>query len=60
MRAILLLTTLRPGAGVLLLHQVNHERTSRDELATQLAGAGLHTLTLDMRGHRASGDTPYD
>jgi tetratricopeptide (TPR) repeat protein len=50
----------RPGPGVLLLHQVNRERNSWDGLATQLAAAGIHTLTLDMRGHGASGGTPYE
>jgi len=50
----------RPGPGVLLLHQVNRERKSWDALAVQLAAAGIHTLTLDMRGHGASGGTPYE
>jgi alpha-beta hydrolase superfamily lysophospholipase len=48
----------RPGPGVMLLHQVNRERKSWDELAAQLAAAGIHTLTLDMRGHGESGGTP--
>ena len=50
----------RPGPGALLLHQVNRERKSWDALATQLAAAGIHTLTLDMRGHGASGGPPYE
>jgi tetratricopeptide (TPR) repeat protein len=50
----------RPGPGVLLLHQVNRERSSWDELAAQLAAAGNHTLTLDMRGHGESGGPPYE
>jgi dienelactone hydrolase len=50
----------RPGPGVMLLHQVNRERKSWDELAAQLAAAGIHTLTLDMRGHGESGGTPYE
>jgi predicted alpha/beta hydrolase len=50
----------RPGPGVLLLHQVNRERKSWDRLATQLAAAGIHALTLDMRGHGASGGQPYE
>ena len=49
----------RPGPGVLLLHQVNRERGSWDQLAAQLAAAGIHALSLDMRGHGASGGTPY-
>ena len=48
------------GPGVLLLHQVNRDRTSWDELARQLAAGGIHTLTLDMRGHGESGGTPYE
>jgi tetratricopeptide (TPR) repeat protein len=43
----------------LLLHQVNRERSSWDRVAAQLAAAGIHTLTLDMRGHGASGGAPY-
>jgi hypothetical protein len=48
----------KPGPGVLLLHQVNRERKSWDELAGQLAAAGINTLTLDMRGFGESGGTP--
>ena len=48
-----------PGPGVLLLHQVNRDRTSWHELARELAAGGIHTLTLDMRGHGESGGTPY-
>jgi hypothetical protein len=40
---------------VLLLHQVNRTRKSWDDLALQLAAAGVHTLTLDMRGFGESG-----
>src|SRR5262249_40143654 len=50
----------RAGPGVLLLHQVNRERKSWDGVARQLAAAGIHTLTLDMRGHGASGGPPYE
>jgi pimeloyl-ACP methyl ester carboxylesterase len=45
----------KPGPGVLLLHQSNRTRTSWDELARQLAAAGINTLTLDMRGFGESG-----
>src|ERR1700676_5611668 len=48
----------KPGPGVLLLHQVNRTRKAWDELAGQLAAAGIHTLTLDMRGFGESG-SPY-
>lgn len=48
----------KPGPGVLLLHQINRTRKAWDELAGQLAAAGINTLTLDMRGFGESG-TPY-
>ena len=50
----------KPGPGVLLLHQINRTRKSWDEVAGQLAAAGINTLTLDMRGYGESGGTPYD
>jgi pimeloyl-ACP methyl ester carboxylesterase len=50
---------LKPGPGVLLLHQANRERRVWDELAARLAAAGINTLTLDMRGHGES-DQPTD
>jgi dienelactone hydrolase len=48
----------KPGPGVLLLHQSNRTRKAWDDLAGQLAAAGINTLTLDMRGFGESG-TPY-
>src|SRR4029077_2873685 len=48
----------KPGPGVLLLHQSNRDRKSWDEVAAQLALAGINTLTLDMRGFGDSG-SPY-
>src|SRR5262245_56876400 len=36
----------KPGPGVLLLHQSNRTRKSWDDLAGQLAAAGINTLTL--------------
>jgi dienelactone hydrolase len=50
---------VKPGPGVLLLHQVNRQRKSWDEVARQLAAAGIHTVTLDMRGFGESGGKPY-
>src|SRR5437899_8487810 len=41
---------VKPGPGVLLLHQSNRTRKSWDKLAAQLAAAGINTLTLDLRG----------
>ena len=48
----------KPGPGVLLLHQSNRTRKAWDDVAGQLAGAGINTLTLDMRGYGESGGTP--
>ena len=48
----------KPGPGVLLLHQGNRTRKAWDELAGQLAAAGINTLTLDMRGFGESGGKP--
>src|SRR5438270_8609255 len=50
----------KPGPGVLLLHQVNRTRQSWDQLAAQLAAAGISTLTLDMRGLGESGGTRWE
>jgi tetratricopeptide (TPR) repeat protein len=47
----------KPGPGVLLLHQSNRTRKSWDEVAAQLAAAGINTLTLDVRGFGESGGT---
>jgi dienelactone hydrolase len=45
----------KPGPGVLLLHQINRDRKSWETVAAQLAAAGVHTLTLDLRGFGESG-----
>lgn len=45
----------KSGPGVLLFHQSNRTRTSWDDVARQLAAAGINTLTLDMRAHGESG-----
>ena len=47
----------KPGPGVLLFHQSNRNRTSWDELARQLAVAGINTLEVDTRGYGESGGT---
>jgi dienelactone hydrolase len=47
----------KPGPGVLLFHQSNRTRTSWDDLARQLAAAGINTLTFDMRGFGESDGT---
>jgi dienelactone hydrolase len=46
-----------PGPGVLLFHQNNRTRTSWDDVARQLAIAGINALTVDSRGHGESGGT---
>src|SRR5579862_7601849 len=50
----------KPGPGVLLLHQCNRQRKVWDELARQLAAAGISVLTLDYRGIGESGGDPWD
>jgi formylglycine-generating enzyme required for sulfatase activity/dienelactone hydrolase len=48
----------KPGPGVLLLHQINRTRKAWDDVAGQLAAAGINTLTLDMRGYGESSGSP--
>src|ERR1700736_4770441 len=50
----------KPGPGVLLLHQCNRQRKIWDELAQQLATAGINVLTLDLRGFGESGGDRFD
>jgi len=45
----------KPGPGVILFHQSNRTRTSWDDVARQLAAAGINTLTVDTRGYGESG-----
>jgi dienelactone hydrolase len=45
------------GPGVLLFHQSNRTRTSWDDLARQLAAAGINALAVDTRGYGESGGT---
>jgi tetratricopeptide (TPR) repeat protein len=49
-----------PGPGVLLFHQSNRTRKSWDDVARQLAAAGINTLTVDGRAHGESGGTQDD
>jgi dienelactone hydrolase len=48
----------KPGPGVLLFHQSNRTRKAWDDVAWQLAAAGINTLTLDRRGFGESGGKP--
>ena len=45
------------GPAVLLFHQSNRTRASWDAVGLRLAAAGIHTLTIDSRGHGESGGT---
>jgi pimeloyl-ACP methyl ester carboxylesterase len=48
----------KPGPGVLLFHQSNRTRKAWDDVAWQLAAAGINTLTLDRRGFGESSGKP--
>jgi Dipeptidyl aminopeptidases/acylaminoacyl-peptidases len=50
----------KPGPGLLLFHQSNRTRTSWDDVAKQLAAAGINTLTVDVRGRARKGRWPAD
>src|SRR5450631_540568 len=50
----------KSGPGVLLLHQCNRQRKVWDDLAGQLATAGINALTFDLRGFGESGGSPSD
>ena len=50
----------KPGPGVLLLHQCNKDRKIWDDLARQLASAGMTVVTMDLRGFGESGGKPQD
>jgi len=45
----------RPGPAMLLLHQCNMNRHAWDQLAKDVADAGVHVLSLDFRGFGESG-----
>ena len=45
----------RPGPGMLLIHQCNMDRTSWTGVTSALVKAGVHVLTLDLRGFGDSG-----
>lgn len=50
-------TAAKPGPGVVLYHQGNRTRQSWDDVARQLAAAGINVLTVDSRAHGESGGT---
>ena len=45
----------RPGPAMLLIHQCNMDRSSWSGISTQLVDAGIHVLTMDLRGFGDSG-----
>ncbi len=45
----------QPGPAMLLVHQCNMDRSSWSSIAPQLVEAGVHVLTLDLRGFGDSG-----
>ena len=53
-------SAVKPGPGVLLLHQCNRQRKVWDDLAARLATAGFHVMTVDLRGYGDSSGTPVD
>ena len=48
----------QPGPAMLLVHQCNMDRTSWSGIAAQLVDAGVHVLTLDLRGFGDSAGPP--
>jgi dienelactone hydrolase len=50
----------QPGPAVLLLHMCNTTRKSWEPLGPQLAGAGIHALSVDYRGFGESGGDRSD
>jgi dienelactone hydrolase len=48
------------GPAILLLHQCNMERHAWDRLASDLASAGFHVLTVDFRGFGESDEKTTD
>src|ERR1700726_128950 len=51
---------VKSGPGVLLLHQCNRQRKVWDDVAGQLAAAGINVLTFDLRGFGESGGSRFD
>ncbi|MBI3264210.1 MAG: alpha/beta hydrolase [Acidobacteria bacterium] len=47
--------SMGPAPAVILLHMLTRSKADWDEVAGQLAAAGIHALALDFRGHGNSG-----
>ena len=45
----------QPGPAMLLIHQCNMDRSSWSGISAQLVEAGIHVLTMDLRGFGDSG-----
>ena len=45
----------RPGPAMLLIHQCNMDRSSWTDISKELVDAGIHVLTMDLRGFGDSG-----
>ena len=50
----------RPGPAMLLIHQCNMDRSSWAHLTGELVGAGIHVLTMDLRGFGDSEGEPLN
>ena len=48
-----------PGPGAILFEQSNRDRNSWAGVAGQFAAAGIHVLTVDMRGRGNTGGSGY-
>jgi dienelactone hydrolase len=48
----------RPGPGIVLVHALSRSREDWSAVASRLADAGFVALTIDLRGHGASGPLP--
>jgi len=49
----------KPGPAMLLIHQCNLDRSSWTGIASQFVDAGVHVLTMDLRGFGGSDGADY-
>jgi dipeptidyl aminopeptidase/acylaminoacyl peptidase len=50
----------RPAPAVVFVHMLQRSRRDWDQLATRLAGEGIGSLAIDLRGHGESPGSPVD
>lgn len=50
----------KPGPAMLLIHQCNMDRTAWNDLTGKLVEAGIHVLSMDLRGFGESPGEPLD